>query len=60
MDQDAAASDNRRDTPPPPHPTPRTIDSAELLEGQRELFIRHGAEIYRLRLTRNGKLILHK
>lgn len=39
--------------------TPR-IDSLRLLEGGRELVIQHGAEEYRLRLTRNDKLILTK
>lgn len=36
------------------------IDSARLLQGRRELLIRHGSEYYRLRHTRNGKLILTK
>lgn len=36
------------------------IDSARLLKGQRELYIRHGNECYRLRHTRNDKLILTK
>ncbi|VAW83693.1 hypothetical protein MNBD_GAMMA16-1198 [hydrothermal vent metagenome] len=36
------------------------ITSAELLAGQRELVIEHGAEEYRLRITSKGKLILTK
>jgi len=36
------------------------LDSAQLLRGQRELRIRHGNETYRLRHTRNDKLILTK
>lgn len=36
------------------------IDSIQLLQGQRELCIRHGGEYYRLRHTRNDKLILTK
>ncbi len=36
------------------------IDSLRLLQGQRELRIRHGNECYRLRHTRNDKLILTK
>ena len=36
------------------------LDSALLLDGQREIRIRHGNEIYRLRHTRNDKLILTK
>ncbi|MDA7950864.1 MAG: hemin uptake protein HemP [Pirellulaceae bacterium] len=34
--------------------------SEELLKGSKEIEITHGSETYRLRLTRNGKLILHK
>lgn len=45
---------------PPPPATPRVIDSSELLAGQHEIWIQHAGEIYRLRLTRNGKLILQK
>lgn len=36
------------------------IDSAELFADRKEIHIRHGGELYRLRLTRNGKLILNK
>jgi len=36
------------------------VDSARLLHGQREVLIRHGSEVYRLRHTRNDKLILTK
>ncbi len=39
---------------------PRTIGSEELLQGHREVLILHAGETYRLRLTRNGKLILNK
>lgn len=35
-------------------------NSADLLQGRREAYIVHGGEIYRLRCTRNGKLILQK
>jgi hemin uptake protein HemP len=38
----------------------REIDSARLLQGGNEILIRHGDEVYRLRLTKNGKLILQK
>lgn len=34
--------------------------SKELLGGSREVLITHDEETYRLRLTRNGKLILTK
>lgn len=30
------------------------------MQGQREIVIRHGAEAYRLSVTRSGKLILRK
>jgi len=38
----------------------RCIDSRRLLGGGRELVIEHAGEEYRLRLTRNDKLILTK
>ena len=36
------------------------VSSEELLRGRKELFIEHEGEIYRLRLTSRGKLILTK
>ena len=36
------------------------VDSITLMNGRRELAIRHGADIYRLRLTASNKLILTK
>ncbi|WP_309262174.1 hemin uptake protein HemP [Lysobacter arvi] len=36
------------------------LDSGDLLRGGREVLIRHGDEVYRLRHTRNDKLILTK
>lgn len=36
------------------------FDSDSLLGGAREVLIRHGGEVYRLRHTRNDKLILTK
>ena len=44
----------------PPATVSREITSADILQGAREVLIRHGEETYRLILTRNGKLILHK
>jgi hemin uptake protein HemP len=35
-------------------------DSAVLMNGRRELIIRHGRETYRLRVTASNKLILTK
>lgn len=43
-----------------PASAPREITSAEILRGAKEVLIRHGEETYRLILTRNDKLILHK
>ena len=42
-----------------PH-TRRRIDSRELLGGDRELLIQHQQQVYRLRVTAQGKLILTK
>ena len=39
---------------------PRCIPSEDLLQGSRDVLIGHGQELYRLRLTRNDKLILGK
>lgn len=36
------------------------IDSGDLFGDSREIFIRHGDEMYRLTITRNDKLILQK
>ncbi len=40
--------------------TINTIDSAQLLNGARELAIRHGDQLYRLKITKQDKLILTK
>jgi hemin uptake protein HemP len=45
--------DNDRDRP-------LIVSSQDLLQGRRELWIEHGDEMYRLRLTRAGKLYLTK
>jgi hemin uptake protein HemP len=39
---------------------PRTLASAEILQGERKVLITHGNETYRLLVTRNDKLILQK
>lgn len=39
---------------------PPQLESRQLLQGQSEVLIRHGGETYRLRHTRNDKLILTK
>lgn len=46
--------------PTRPHARLPRVDSRTLLAGGRERVIQHGAEEYRLRLTRNDKLILTK
>jgi len=38
----------------------REVDSRDLMQGHREIIIRHGEEAYRLSLTRSNKLILRK
>jgi hemin uptake protein HemP len=42
-----------------PSATP-SVESRNLLQGANEVLIRHGNEVYRLRHTRNDKLILTK
>ncbi len=46
--------------PAPDGGTPRVIESRVLFSGGREVLIRHEGQLYRLRLTRHGKLILTK
>lgn len=40
--------------------TTMVVNSETLLQGQRELLIRHQGYVYRLQATRQGKLILTK
>lgn len=49
----------RRDAPTE-QPRPGIIRSGELLHGARELWIEHGQDMYRLRVTASGKLYLTK
>jgi hemin uptake protein HemP len=42
-----------------PHGAP-VVESSELFAGRNEVQIHHEGEVYRLRLTKNGKLILNK
>jgi hemin uptake protein HemP len=39
---------------------PKVVKSHALLMGEREIYIAHGNDIYRLSVTRQGKLILTK
>jgi len=41
-------------------PRQRILNSDDLLAGEKEILIVHHGEMYRLRETRNGKLILGK
>jgi hemin uptake protein HemP len=45
---------------PPIGPRPTIYSSQELLRGQREVWIEHGDQMYRLRLTSAGKLYMTK
>ncbi len=45
---------------PRPAQGPRPLDSVQLFNGREEILIVHGNETYRLRRTRQGKLILTK
>jgi hemin uptake protein HemP len=38
----------------------RMIESAEIFRGQSEILITHQGLVYRLKITRQGKLILNK
>ncbi|MBV2144393.1 hemin uptake protein HemP [Falsochrobactrum sp. TDYN1] len=38
----------------------KTYGSRELFNGSREVAIEHGGSLYRLKITRQGKLILNK
>lgn len=38
----------------------RTLDSATLFRGEHEIGIEHQGALYRLKITRQGKLILNK
>ncbi len=61
--QQPGPTDSSGDSRPAPHDIPLSeaaLDSAELFRNRREVLIRHGGELYRLRLTKSGKLILHK
>lgn len=60
LTSDAAPSGTTQAFPPlPTSPIPQ-MNSVDLFKGAREVSIKHGEEFYRLRLTKSGKLILHK
>lgn len=49
-------------TTPPPAPVmlPDLVDTQDLFRDRQVVLIKHAGELYQLRLTRNGKLILTK
>lgn len=49
-----------RPSAPAAHADELILDSERLLSGRREILIRHGDKLYRLRHTSNDKLILTK
>jgi hemin uptake protein HemP len=60
---DVMGQSARTEAPPTPAgnaPPICSIESIDLLQGERELLIRHGASTYRLRVTNSEKLILTK
>jgi len=59
-DAEIKPQENLRNQLENPAPAVRTIRSEDLLQGAQEIFIEHDGETYRLRLTRNHKLILQK
>jgi len=62
MSGTAEESDKQAREPAPEAAAPPSIvfRSEELLQGRREVWIEHGTEMYRLRLTSAGKLYLTK
>jgi hemin uptake protein HemP len=56
----SSPADDRPDKDQARQAEPRIIESGDLFKGNRVIQIRHGAEIYSLRQTRLGKLILNK
>lgn len=43
-----------------PSQTRRILESRELFRGESEILIAHDGAIYRMKITRQGKLILNK
>ncbi|WP_437191756.1 hemin uptake protein HemP [Planctomicrobium sp. SH527] len=63
---DSAPTSSPNPAPTPTSPVPiapinrPVLNSADIFRDTREVAIQHGEEFYRLRLTKSGKLILHK
>jgi hemin uptake protein HemP len=60
----AVSNDNNfarpSDLPAPAGRAPRIIESRELFGSENEILISHDGAIYRMKITRQGKLILNK
>jgi len=48
------------DSPALSEPAPKKVTFQQLAQGAAEVLVEHDGQLYRLRLTRNGKLILNK
>lgn len=57
---DSTPTDQRCPAASAPGDPARLLKSEDLLQGAREVWIEHGNERYRLRLTASGKLYLTK
>jgi hemin uptake protein HemP len=60
MDDSAEFDDKRSPDGPPSGPEPARWHSEDILKGGKEAIILHHGASYRLRVTRQGKLILYK
>ena len=60
MFSDPHSSKDMPESQPASAASQREVNSQELMQGTREIIIRHGSEAYRLSVTRSGKLILRK
>ena len=57
---DSIPAEEKPNEPPLVRHHEREINSADLLQGEREVVIHHEGMVYRLSVTRAGKLILRK
>ncbi len=51
---------DQKDEPKGQETPRRVVEARQLLGGENEVWIEHGGVLYRLRLTRRGRLILTK
>ncbi|MCG8585132.1 MAG: hemin uptake protein HemP [Pirellulales bacterium] len=59
-DPDSANTPTDRQRPNRTDGRPQTIDASDLLKDTNEVRIANGGEVYTLRRTKSGKLILYK